>query len=173
MPIGPTKTKAQKQNVVHQEMHEFKHGELHSGSKKGPKVTSRKQAVAIALSEAGLSKKGNPHAKQHEQTKSHRNPGFYDDSAHAGLEGDCHHCEGESFRLGAARANVAVEKAHENLSDGRGMQPAQRRWEHPDWPNERSQGSHRAHGYGHGVSRRDGALRLSGHSGAHQIGKKR
>lgn len=32
-------------------MHEFKHGELHSGSKKGPKVKSRKQAIAIALSE--------------------------------------------------------------------------------------------------------------------------
>lgn len=32
-------------------MHEFKHGGLHSGSKKGPKVKSRKQAIAIALSE--------------------------------------------------------------------------------------------------------------------------
>lgn len=41
---------------VKQEMHKFKMGELHSGSKKGPIVTSRKQAVAIALSEAGMSK---------------------------------------------------------------------------------------------------------------------
>ena len=31
---------------------EFKAGTLHSGSKKGPKVTSRKQAIAIALSYA-------------------------------------------------------------------------------------------------------------------------
>lgn len=38
-------------------MHEFKHGTLHSGSKRGPKVSSRKQAVAIAMSEAGKSKK--------------------------------------------------------------------------------------------------------------------
>ena len=38
-------------------MKEFKAGTLHSGSKKGPKVTSRKQAVAIALSEAGMAKK--------------------------------------------------------------------------------------------------------------------
>lgn len=38
-------------------MREFKAGTLHSGSKKGPKVKSRKQAVAIALSEAGMSKK--------------------------------------------------------------------------------------------------------------------
>ena len=33
-------------------MHEFKEGELHSGSKRGPKVTYAKQAMAIALSEA-------------------------------------------------------------------------------------------------------------------------
>ena len=33
-------------------LHEFKEGELHSGSKHGPKVTSKPQAVAIALSEA-------------------------------------------------------------------------------------------------------------------------
>jgi hypothetical protein len=37
-------------------MHEYKEGELHTGSKKGPKVKSRKQAIAIALSEAGVSK---------------------------------------------------------------------------------------------------------------------
>lgn len=33
-------------------MGEFKSGTLHSGSKKGPEVTSKKQAVAIAMSEA-------------------------------------------------------------------------------------------------------------------------
>lgn len=33
-------------------MREYKAGTLHSGSKSGPKVTSRKQAVAIGLSEA-------------------------------------------------------------------------------------------------------------------------
>jgi hypothetical protein len=43
---------------VGQVMHEYKQGTLHSGSKKGPKVSSRKQAIAIALSEAGASKKG-------------------------------------------------------------------------------------------------------------------
>lgn len=32
-------------------MGKFKHGMLHSGSKKGKKVTNRKQAVAIMLSE--------------------------------------------------------------------------------------------------------------------------
>ena len=33
-------------------MGEFKGGGLHSGSKKGPVVTNRKQAIAIGLSEA-------------------------------------------------------------------------------------------------------------------------
>ena len=38
-------------------MHEFKHGELRSGpGGKGGKVKSRRQAIAIALSEAGDSK---------------------------------------------------------------------------------------------------------------------
>lgn len=32
-------------------MHEYKHGELHSGSKQGPVVKNRKQAIAIGLSE--------------------------------------------------------------------------------------------------------------------------
>lgn len=32
--------------------HEFKEGELHSGSKKGPIVKKKSQAIAIALSEA-------------------------------------------------------------------------------------------------------------------------
>ena len=34
-----------------QVMHKFKKGKLHSGSKHGKKVTNRKQAVAIMLSE--------------------------------------------------------------------------------------------------------------------------
>ena len=37
-------------------MHEYKTGTLHSG-KGGPVVKSRKQAVAIALSQAGVAKK--------------------------------------------------------------------------------------------------------------------
>ena len=37
-------------------MGEFKRGKLHSGSKKGPKVKSRKQAIAIGMNEAGKGK---------------------------------------------------------------------------------------------------------------------
>jgi hypothetical protein len=56
MPIGPTKTKAEKRNVVKTEMHKFGQGDLHSGSKHGPIVTNPKQAVAISMSESGQSK---------------------------------------------------------------------------------------------------------------------
>ena len=49
------KTKAGKAAKVGKVMHEYKMGGLHSG-KGGPEVKSRKQAVAIALSEAGMSK---------------------------------------------------------------------------------------------------------------------
>ena len=46
-----------KKSKIHKVMSEFKHGELHSGSKKGPKVTSREQAIAIAMSESRKGKK--------------------------------------------------------------------------------------------------------------------
>jgi len=39
-------------NKIEKVMHEYKEGKLHSHSKNGPTVTSRKQAIAIALSES-------------------------------------------------------------------------------------------------------------------------
>jgi Family of unknown function (DUF6496) len=39
-------------------MGKFKRGKLHSGSKKGPEVTNRKQAIAIMLSEKKEASKG-------------------------------------------------------------------------------------------------------------------
>ena len=50
-------TKAGKMEKVGKEMKEYGKGQLHSG-KGGPVVKSQKQAVAIALSQAGMSKKG-------------------------------------------------------------------------------------------------------------------
>ncbi len=44
-------------NKVKKVMKEYKTGTLHSG-KKGPVVKSKKQAIAIALSEAGKSRGG-------------------------------------------------------------------------------------------------------------------
>jgi hypothetical protein len=45
-----------KKEKVGKVMHEFKAGKLHSGSKKGPVVRNKKQAIAIAMSEAGMKK---------------------------------------------------------------------------------------------------------------------
>ena len=45
-------------------MGEFKRGTLHSGSPRGPKVKSRKQAIAIGMSEANSSKKKHPVAPE-------------------------------------------------------------------------------------------------------------
>ena len=51
-------TKAGKTAKMGKVMNEWKSGTLHSGSKKGPKVKSQKQAIAVALSESGQAKKG-------------------------------------------------------------------------------------------------------------------
>ncbi len=90
MPERTPRTKSEKAEAAHQVMHEFKEGDLHSGSKEGPKVTSRDQAVAIAMSESGQARPA---------------PG--------------------------------------------------------------------SHGYGHPAPLRSGALRNSGHAGAHRVGKRR
>ena len=49
--------KAKAAKKVAKVMREFKSGTLNSGSNKGPVVTNKKQAIAIALSQAKMSKK--------------------------------------------------------------------------------------------------------------------
>ena len=44
--------KGKGKSKVEKVLHEMKEGSLHSGSKKGPIVTNKKQGLAIALSEA-------------------------------------------------------------------------------------------------------------------------
>jgi len=51
-------------------MHEFKHGELKSG--RGGKVKNRKQAIAIALSEAGASKYNSKRKNRSNRAKTER-----------------------------------------------------------------------------------------------------
>ena len=48
---GPGPSSIQHNPGVAGTMHEFKHGILHSGSKHGPIVKSRAQAIAIGMSE--------------------------------------------------------------------------------------------------------------------------
>ena len=50
------RTKAGKQAKAKTIMREWKAGDLHSGSKKGPVVKSQKQAVAIMLAQTGRSR---------------------------------------------------------------------------------------------------------------------
>lgn len=51
MPEDSLKGRRRADGKVRRVMNEYGAGELHSGSKHGPVVTDRKQAVAIALSE--------------------------------------------------------------------------------------------------------------------------
>lgn len=54
-------------------MHEFKHGELTTGpDRKGGKVKSRKQAIAVALSEAGASRYESRHKDRSHRAKTER-----------------------------------------------------------------------------------------------------
>lgn len=46
------KANIKKESKIKKVMKEFKENKLHSGSKKGPEVKSRKQAIAIALNSA-------------------------------------------------------------------------------------------------------------------------
>jgi len=55
--LSPSGESLMPMNKAQKVMGEYKRGTLHSGSKKGPKVKSRKQAVAIALSEQRRVKK--------------------------------------------------------------------------------------------------------------------
>ena len=53
--VMPTRGQRTAKNKMKKVMGEYKEGTLHSG-KGGPVVKSRKQAVAIAMSEGGMSK---------------------------------------------------------------------------------------------------------------------
>ncbi|HEX4080025.1 MAG TPA: DUF6496 domain-containing protein [Rhizomicrobium sp.] len=67
------KTTPRQRKTTGRVMHEYKHGELESGrSGKAGKVKSRKQAIAIALSEAGASKYKSKSKNRKAEKKSER-----------------------------------------------------------------------------------------------------
>lgn len=75
--VEPRKQKAKIGKV----MGEMKRKKLHSGSKTGPIVKDRKQALAIAMSDAGMPKLSRAHGKElarkvgkRIEAKSHKSP---------------------------------------------------------------------------------------------------
>jgi hypothetical protein len=67
--IMPKESEPQKE-TVERVMHEFKHGELKSGS--GQKVTNPRQAIAIGLSEAGASNQQSPEENREHLARTKR-----------------------------------------------------------------------------------------------------
>lgn len=164
--------------VVHTEMHKFKHGTLHSGSKKGPVVKSRKQAIAIALSEAGQS-------KYDRSSHNKGNPGFpsaasssppHKESAVKSKKTEAAHEAREKEVMGAGY------EEHERAFKDRGHEHPQSMAKPKGFDHKQLKGCflaehHRAmdhtrtpHRFA-GTKNSGPVLRVSGHSGAHQIGK--
>jgi hypothetical protein len=191
-------------------MEEFKAGKLHSGSKAGPEVKSRAQAIAIGLSEER--KEGHKVGRNHSEPTApgmmgpinnhhieqghkvsgrerkndgagrhgsdmdirgateHKAPMHPDKHAHApsnpaaGVAG----YPGELLKMG----NPAPLVGHShNAAD---HQPAVLRHTPgpAGYPGNTAGMSTKVSGYGHQQSQKDGVHRLSGHPGAHRIGKR-
>jgi hypothetical protein len=63
----PNKQSEPQKETIGRVMHEFKHGELESH---GRKVKSRRQAISIALHEAGASDEQSPQQKKHSYSRT-------------------------------------------------------------------------------------------------------
>jgi Family of unknown function (DUF6496) len=64
--------KSVKRARMHEEMHKFRKGTLHSGSKTGPVVKDRSQAIAIGLNESGQSRRKVSKGRGKRKGKGHR-----------------------------------------------------------------------------------------------------
>ena len=88
-------------------MHEFKHGELHIRGT-GPKVKNPKQAIAIALREAGASNQENP-KKNRETLKRTRAKERRGETAQARAEGKKAARHAARGRADASKADLYAE----------------------------------------------------------------
>jgi len=198
MPIGPTNTKEQKRTVVRDEMHKFGQGELHSGSKQGPVVKNRKQAIAIALSESGQSKHKSPSVGKgeskmgYDRSSHHKgNPGFGE--GHGSEMKDVHRDESGYQRSGHHHEHMKHHEMHGHKEEKHHDQ------EHEKQPHGKGIGvgmddgaehhvghgmgvgrghaftisKAESHGFGHTGAQKVGHHRHSGHPQAHRIGGKR
>ncbi len=95
--------KSRQRRIEGRVLHEFKHGELKSGkSGKAGKVKSRKQAIAIALNEAGESKYKSPAKNRSSLVKTKRKEA-HGQTAEQEREGKSH--------VGARKRSPAKKKA--------------------------------------------------------------
>ena len=92
--------------IVGRVMHEFKHGELDSGN--GGKVRNPKQAIAIALSEAGASNQQSPAANKRRLADTKRKEQ-----------------SGQTRRNGPTRAALYEEAARKNIAGRSRMSKAE------------------------------------------------
>lgn len=119
---------ARQKRVTGRVMHEFKHGELKSGpGGKGGPVKSRKQAIAIALEEAGDSKyesegrnKRNLHRTETKEAEGKTGQQEREGKSHVGASGrreSTRSVGGEDARNPTARGKKAA-RARAHTADG-------------------------------------------------------
>ena len=115
----PKQSEPQKETVG-RVMHEFKHGELESST--GKPVKSRKQAVAIALSEAGASNQESPktNAKNQRRTKSKERHGR---TAQAEKEGKA--AQDRTLSGGSTKAELYAEAKKKDIAGRSKMSKAE------------------------------------------------
>lgn len=100
------KQTAPQKRKIKKVMHEFKEGKLRSGAGKHPKVKSRKQAIAIAMSEADVPpKKGSQRANAAKSKTTRRTPGRPATSARASVA--ARKRAGASGRVGSKKTTAA------------------------------------------------------------------
>lgn len=144
------KTKSGKQAKLAKVFQEAKQGELHSGSKTGPIVTNPKQAQAIALSEAGMSRNHGSHNADPPNKNEVYNPSLPGPAGPHGVEGLL------AGSGGPTREETRRPYGYEGTSSH----------------FRRGQPASGSHGFGHGVHQCSGGLRNSGHVGAHRLGQR-
>ena len=142
-------------------MEEYKEGNLHSGSKHGPEVKSRAQAIAIGLSEERKEghkvpkhpRKHETHHEGYEPHKEHHESNHGHPGHHLRLKEDGHTFPNPSDpNIDHKGSHLAGMHGHPGMHAGMGP---------------------KAFGFGHAVHNRVGKLRLSGHPGAHRIGSRK
>jgi Family of unknown function (DUF6496) len=106
--MAQRESKAQKKTVG-RVMHEFKHGELPRG--RGGKVKSRKQAIAIALREAGASRYESP-KKNRENLRKTKSKERRGETGQARTEGRKSPSRKSATRKAASRKRTAKKRTN-------------------------------------------------------------